>query len=76
MLNAQAFLPLLIGRQQTKTYLGANACHLCLCSPFVDRKFRVKTTGFLGVVLPRVFLWAHEGELKVRPDLGLTLWEY
>lgn len=69
MLNAQAFLPRLIGRQAKRSPLGAVTCNLVVASPFNDRLFRVKFTGTSEGILPRVFLWAFEGELSAKRNL-------
>lgn len=71
MLNASLFLPRLIGRQRSSTTLGAQTVVMATCSPFADSRFRTKETGVTGIILPRVFLWAYEGELSAKRN---NLW--
>jgi len=71
MLNASLFVPRLIGRQRSSTGLGAQTVVMATCSPFADSRFRTKETGTTGTILPRVFLWAYEGELAVKRN---NLW--
>lgn len=69
MLSAHAFLPRFIGRQAQRSPLGAVTCNLVVASPFNDRLFRTKLTGTSGGLLPRVYLWAFEGELVIKRNL-------
>lgn len=66
MLNAQAFLPRVTGRQVMRSALGAKTCNLALLSPFLDRQWRERLTGTGGSMSPRLFLWLYQGELKAK----------
>lgn len=65
MLTATFFQPNIIARRPGRSALGAVVSDISTVSPFSVKNFVVKSTGLRGTVLPTIFAWAFEGELKL-----------